>query len=181
MDTKTLCLGVLCRGDATGYDIKKAFEEGPFAHFHVASFGAIYPALSTLSAEGLVVGTELAQEKRPDKKVYAITAKGREAFFDALITPPGDDKVRSDFFFILFFAHLLPAPRLAALIDRRIAWYRDTLARMESCELAASRPPGESFVHGLGLAVYQAAADYLESNRDRLLEEVSAGTRLVAE
>ena len=180
MDTKTLCLGVLCRGDATGYDIKKAFEEGPFAHFHVASFGAIYPALNTLSAGGLVIGTEMAQEKRPDKKVYSITAKGREAFFNALITPPSEDKVRSDFLFILFFAHILPTPRLAGLIDQRIAWYRDTLARMESCEFAG-RPPGQAFVHGLGLAVYRAAADYLEANRDRLLEEVSVGTRLVAE
>lgn len=180
MDTKTLCLGVLCRGDATGYDIKKAFEEGPFAHFHVASFGAIYPALSALSAEGLVVGTEMAQEKRPDKKVYSITGKGREAFFDDLTAPPSADKVRSDFLFILFFAHILPAPRLAALIDRRIAWYRETLARMASCA-SPGQPPGEAFVHGLGLAVYRAAAEYLEANRDRLLEEVSLGTRLVAE
>src|SRR5690606_26574731 len=33
MDVKTLCLAVLFREEATGYEIKKAFEEGPFAHF----------------------------------------------------------------------------------------------------------------------------------------------------
>ncbi len=32
MDVKTLCLGVLCHGDATGYDIKKHFETA-FSHF----------------------------------------------------------------------------------------------------------------------------------------------------
>jgi len=48
MDVKTLCLGVLSLGDASGYEIRKMFEEGPFAHFHHASFGSIYPALSPL-------------------------------------------------------------------------------------------------------------------------------------
>src|SRR3546814_8991519 len=37
MDAKTLCLGVLSRGAASGYEIKKAFEEGPFSHFHQRS------------------------------------------------------------------------------------------------------------------------------------------------
>ncbi len=41
MDAKTLCLGALSRGDASGYEIKKAFEEGPLSHIHEASFGAI--------------------------------------------------------------------------------------------------------------------------------------------
>ena len=180
MDIRTLCLGVLSRGDATGYEIKKAFEEGPFGHIHAASFGAIYPALGALSEAGMVLGTEMAQEKRPDKKVFAITERGRTALCEALMAPPGEDKVRSDFLFILFFAHYLPAPRLAELIDRRIAWYRDTLERMGTCDHECGRP-GEEFVHGLGLAVYRAAADYLATNRDRLLDEVSAGERLVAE
>ena len=68
MDIKTLCLGVLSRCDATGYEIKKAFEEGPFGHIHAASFGAIYPALGALSDAGMVLGTEMAQEKRPDRR-----------------------------------------------------------------------------------------------------------------
>ncbi len=180
MDIRTLCLGVLSRGDATGYEIKKSFEEGPFGHIHAASFGAIYPALGALSDAGMVLGTEMAQEKRPDKKVFSITERGRTALCEALMAPPGEDKVRSDFLFILFFAHYLPVPRLAELIDNRIAWYCGTLERMESCDHESSRP-GEVFVHGLGLAVYRAAADYLTANRERLLEEVSAGARMVIE
>ncbi|MEE8499981.1 MAG: PadR family transcriptional regulator [Kiloniellales bacterium] len=180
MDTKTLCLGVLSRGDASGYEIKKAFEEGPLSHIHEASFGAIYPALNRLDQQGLVACRELAQEKRPDKKVYSITAAGRAALLEALLAPPARDKVRSDFLFILFFARMLDAPRLAELIDRRIAWYRDCLARMEACDLSRCHP-GEAFVHGLGRAVYEAAAAYLTAHRERLLDEVGARARLVAE
>lgn len=169
MDTRTLCLGALNRGAASGYEIKKSFEEGPLAHIHEASFGAIYPALNGLAAEGLVECCAYPQDKRPDKKLYSITAAGRRALETALAQPPAADKVRSDFCFILFFAHLLPPELLAEFIDARIAWYDETLARMEACEGLPQRPAGERFVHGLGLTVYQATRDYLRDNRDALL------------
>ena len=180
MDTKTLCLGVLSRSDASGYEIKKAFEEGPLSHIHEASFGAIYPALNRLDEQGLVGCREMAQDKRPDKKVYAITETGREALLDALLAPPARDKMRSDFLFILFFAPMLDASRLAELIDQRIAWYRGCLERMETCDLSSGHP-AEAFVHGLGQAVYRAAAAYLTENRERLLDEIGARARLAAE
>jgi DNA-binding PadR family transcriptional regulator len=169
MDTRTLCLGVLNRGDASGYEIKKSFEEGPLAHFQEASFGAIYPALTRLAEDGLVICRAQPQDKRPDKKLYAITEAGRTALQSALHRPPSDDEVRSDFLFVLFFAHLLPTATLNRLIDDRIAWYEDVLQRMTENADLDNRPAGERFVHGLGLAVYRCARDYLRDNRHTLL------------
>ena len=88
--------------------------------------------------------------------------------------------MRSDFLFILFFAEKLPAERLAQLIDQRIAWYRESLARMESCDICTATP-GAGFVHGLGLAVYRAAADYLAANRQSLIDQARDAPRMVAE
>ena len=181
MDIKILCLGVLSRGEASGYEIKKAFEEGPFSHFHQASFGSIYPALNALSAEGLVACRAQTQEKRPDKKIYSLTANGRDVFTTALLAEPDHDRMRSDFLFILSFAQFLPPARVAALIDQRIAWYRDSLERMEGCAATNSAPAGATFVRGMGIAVYRAAAEYLEQNRDQLIAEVAEPTALVAE
>ena len=181
MDVKTLCLGVLSRGEASGYEIKKAFEEGPFSHFHQASFGSIYPALNALSAEGLVVVREQAQDKRPDKKIYSIAPKGRNALVAALMAAPAPDAVRSDFLFILSFAQYLPPARVDQLIDARVAWYREMLARMEGCSREAQLAPGAHFVRGMGIAVYRAAADYLESHRGELLADLGDGTLQVAE
>ena len=45
MDVRTLCLGVLSMGSASGYEIKKRLENG-FGHFYDASFGSIYPGQS---------------------------------------------------------------------------------------------------------------------------------------
>ncbi len=173
MDVKTLCLGVLSRGDASGYEIKKACEEGPFSHFQDASFGSIYPALAKLSADKLVDCYQMSQEKRPDKKVYSITKAGRAALFDALVVPPSHDKVNSDFYFMTFFAQLIPVEFLRDVLERRIAWYEDVVARMQECDMAV-RPAGERFTHGLGLAHYRAEITYLRENIDQLLLEIEA-------
>ena len=179
MDVKTLCLGVLSRGEASGYEIKKAFEDGPFSHFHRASFGSIYPALNALSGEGLVVARSQVQEKRPAKKIYSLAPKGRNALIAALMRTPAPDAVRSDFLFILSFAQYLPPARVEQLINGRIAWYREALARMEEGE--AEPAAGAQFVRGMGIAIYRAAADYLESHRDSLLAQIGDGGLQVAE
>ena len=181
MDVKTLCLGVLSRGEASGYEIKKAFEEGPFSHFHQASFGSIYPALNALSADGLVVVRSQAQVKRPDKKIYSLAPKGRNALVAALMGTPAPDAMRSDFLFILSFAQYLPPARVEQLINARIAWYREMLARMEGCACGSEIPPGAHFVRGMGIAVYRAAADYLETHRDQLIASIGHDDLQVAE
>jgi DNA-binding PadR family transcriptional regulator len=180
MDAKTLCLGVLAKGDASGYEIKKAFEEGPFAHIHPTSFGSIYPALAKLTDEGLVSCTELAQDKRPDKKVYAMTESGRRALVTELMEPPAPDRARSDFLFILFLAHLLPRDSIAKLIDQRIAWYEESIEHMNCCEIE-EQPPGIRFVHGFGLAVYGAASAYLKAQGGALLDELASPSEQAAE
>lgn len=174
MDAKTLCLGALRFGDASGYEIKKMFEDGMLGYLHEASFGSIYPALTRLEREGLATVTAMAQEKRPDKKVYSLTEAGRDALTAALMTPPAPDKMRSDFLFILVLSDLLPRDHLRRLIDLRIAWYRDCIQHMESCDLSA-RPASMRLVNGLGLAVYRAAARYLEENRHMLEDDRRGG------
>ena len=168
MDVKTLCLGVLNRGEATGYEIKKECEEGPFSHFFAAGFGSIYPALNALCANGLVSVEAQAQEKRPDKKVYNITPSGRLHLAQALTEPPGRDRFRSDFWFIVFFSHLLEPRQLDEIIQARIDNLNAELAEMDGCDMSAG-PPGEMFVLGAGKAITKAEVDYLEANRHALV------------
>lgn len=76
MDVRTMCLGMLAFGDASGYEIKKEFEQGPSRQFLDASFGSIYPALTKMTEQGLLACRTEPQEKRPDKKVYSLTGAG---------------------------------------------------------------------------------------------------------
>lgn len=166
MDAKTLCLAVLIRGEASGYEIKKALEEPPLGHFQDTGFGSIYPALARLTEEGLVRGTEMAQEGRPDKKVHQITEAGRRALVASLMEPPAPDRFRSDFMFMLYLGDLIPGEHLAAMVERRIAHYEERIAAMEDCARhLETAPAGRRLTHGLGLALYRAAAAYLKENR----------------
>lgn len=180
MDAKTLCLGALQFGAASGYEIKKMFEDGMLGHLHEASFGSIYPALTRLEREGLATATAMAQDKRPDKRVYSLTDKGRAALIEALMVPHTPDKLRSDFLFALVLGHLLPPAHLRQLVDQRIAWYRDCIQEMEDGD-AGDRPPMAQMVNGLGVAVYRAAVDYLETHKHLVDDAPPPARAMVAE
>lgn len=172
MNIATLCLGILALGDSSGYEIKKRFE-GPLRRIHEPSFGSIYPALGRLTREGLVSCTVQAQEKRPDKKVYSITAQGRAHLKAALQRElPGPDRVHSDFLVTMLFAEMLSPTFVAAAIDVRIAFYRDLLSSLEANLNDCTEDNGDitcrHFVSGYGKAICQAAIAYLEGHRDRV-------------
>ena len=100
MDVKTLCLGVIAERPASGYEIKKLFDRA-FRHFFAAGFGSIYPALAELAQAGLVTVESVDQERRPDKKVYRITAAGLDQLTTDLAAAEPRHKVRSEFLALL--------------------------------------------------------------------------------
>jgi len=151
----------------TGYEIKKHFEES-FAHFFVAGYGSIYPALSDLTRMGLVNCQDVTQAKRPDKKVYSITDAGRVQLAQALAETPPRHKVRSEFLVLMYFAHLMTPERLAEVLDERV---RDIDGAFED---QGQRSPSHDLVAGLGHVTLQAQRDYISANRDRWLESAQA-------
>jgi len=182
MDARTLCLAALSLGDASGYEIKKTLDEPPFDHFQDTGFGSIYPALNRLAQDGLVAGTAQAQERRPDKKVYRLTDAGRDHLCQALLKPPGDDRLKSDFLFLLFMSDHMPREHLGRLIDQRIADIDAKLRHMDDCEHEV-RERGHRFVFELGRSYYQCVRGFLERNRSWLVDESLPAdpARLVAE
>ena len=177
MDVKTLCLGVLTERDLTGYEIKQHFEEA-FSHFFVAGYGSIYPALADLTERGLVSCTSVLQEKRPDKKVYSLTQKGRDALIEELMTTPPRHKVRSEFLVLMVFAHLLPTTKVTEIADDMIAQWERLLASIDQCtaDEECSLSPGMQFAVGYGQAIIGAARNYVAENKGRLIENIEKET-----
>jgi PadR family transcriptional regulator AphA len=171
MDVKTLCLGVLTLGDATGYEIRKMFEEGPFAYFFDAGYGSIYPALGKHLEDGLVSVTEEAQSGRPDKKVYSLTPAGRAHFEAALAKQPKPDRIRSEYVLRLFFADMMEPGDLKRVYDEYLAHFDAMIARMDSLD-PAGVPPGRLFARGFGRRFYEAMAAYLRDNREDFMRGV---------
>ncbi|NNC77302.1 MAG: PadR family transcriptional regulator [Woeseiaceae bacterium] len=167
MDVKTVCLGMLSDGEASGYDLKKQFES-TFAHFFAAGYGSIYPALSALAAEGLVECREIAQDGKPDRKVYRITDAGIQQLRDALKKPNPSHKVRSEFLAMMVFAHLMTREQIDTIMASRIADIDRDLELIQAFENAClqNSTPGMRYVCGCGKAVMQAMKKYIEENRD---------------
>ena len=172
MDLKTVCLGMLTAGAASGYDLKKQFESS-FAHFFAAGYGSIYPALSSLADKGLVTCEHIPQEGKPDRKVYEITDDGRAFLLKALENPAPCHKVRSEFLATMCFAHLMPNEHVQTVLNSRIEeceYYARMISDMqENC--MEDWPQGMRFVAGFGKAMTDAMKKYVEENRHLLVEE----------
>lgn len=171
MDVKTVCLGMLTDGKASGYDLKKNFES-TFGHFFAAGYGSIYPALSSLADQGLVTCEHVPQEGKPDRKVYAITDSGKEFLLDALKDPAPTHKVRSDFLATMCFAHLMPQEQIETVLQSRlddVDYYLKLIADAEGC-CYEDWPPGMKFVAGFGRAMTLAMKTYVEENAHMLTD-----------
>ena len=180
MDVKTVCLGMLTDGPASGYDMKKCFESS-FGHFFPAGYGSIYPALATLARNGLVEFEEIPQEGKPDRKVYNITEKGRRALIDGLANSSASHKIRSEFLATLWFAHLMDGGQVNQLIDNKLVEIEAFIKQIDefsSCD-CDSVSNGAQFVAGFGRHMANEFRKYLESNR-HLLADADEGDVKVA-
>lgn len=175
MDTKTLCLAVLSRGPASGYEIKKTLEQPPYCLFQDTGFGSIYPALQRLSEEGAVAATDCTPTGRPAKRIHELTAEGRDRLLAALGQAPAPDRLRSDFLFTLLHGDLLPPDLVLEMIDARITDLEAKLAQVEACEPSADSPCAV-FLHGLGRTHYGGCLDYLRRNRAKLAQDLNAAS-----
>jgi PadR family transcriptional regulator, regulatory protein AphA len=155
MNVRSLCLGILSFGEASGYEIKKAVEEGLFSRFIDASFGSIYPALIQIG--------------RPDKKVYAITAAGRSSLIKALLVIPRKDKFKSEFLFQMLLQCSLPHGAIMAAIDKQLSDLNEDMVRITECRARPDADEGTRFVSGYGQAVVGAAIAYLEAQKAEIL------------
>ena len=113
MDVKSILLGFLMFSPMTGYDLKKFFNIS-FSFFSGLSYGSIYPSLKKMQEEDLVTVQTEIQDGLPNRKVYTITAKGREVFLNTLKSPFELERQRSAFLtHLFFFTHLTHQERIA--------------------------------------------------------------------
>jgi PadR family transcriptional regulator, regulatory protein AphA len=174
MNVRTLCLGVLSTGEASGYEIKKDIEDGMFSHFIDASFGSIYPALTQLAGEGLLTVRAEEQTGKPDKKVYAITETGRAALARSIAVLPAKDKYKSEFLFQMLLHQFITPSVMVAAIDKQLSDLNHDLARIAECKCTEQPHAGARFVADYGEAVLTAAVKCLGEKKAELLCQIPA-------
>ena len=173
MNVRSLCLAILYFGDSTGYEIRKQAQEGVFSYFIEASYGAIYPALSKLTEEGLVSFREEIQSGKPNKKIYSLTPAGKAAFMEALSGEPVQDKFKSEFLLMMMCSELLEPDRVDQLIGEHLARIEEKIEELKAAYEGSTRE-GARFALTCGIQSYSQAVDHLRAKRADLIAQ--AGT-----
>ena len=100
--SKYAILGMLSIAPMSGYDIKKEVETS-ISNFWSESYGQIYPVLRKLIADKLVTKSVESEAGKPDRHVYALTAKGRKELRRWLLEGFAPKVQRNEFLLKLFF------------------------------------------------------------------------------
>ena len=130
--TSYAVLGLLSFGEMSGYDVKQ-FADGSIRYFFWSPASSqIYSELRRLASLGYVREREVAQERRPDKRLYRITRSGELALQawleDSKVVP---DVHKSLVLLKLFFGqHTSPGVLIEQLEERR----RQTVANLAEFE-----------------------------------------------
>ena len=125
-------LGVLMKKPMSGYDIKQ-YIEIHFPFFFVASYGTIYPTLNKMEKDGYITKELQIQEGKPNKNVYSITEKGKEAFYMYLDSPVEPISIRFDFIMRMHFGHHAKSEKVLHWIEEEMQRTRLAIAGMEEC------------------------------------------------
>jgi PadR family transcriptional regulator, regulatory protein AphA len=142
--TSQAILGLLSIVPMSGYDLAQAAERS-IGRFWPVSKSQVYAELARLEPLGLVRGTEIAQERRPDKRVFRLTERGEEALdswleSDDLAAP----RFRLPFLLKIFLGHRRAPERSAELLQEVRA---GALAQVQELEalLAVMDHPGAAY------------------------------------
>ncbi|MEV4169383.1 MULTISPECIES: PadR family transcriptional regulator [unclassified Nonomuraea] len=162
-------LALLAKEPAHGYELKQALEQTFGSAYPSPNIGQIYVTLGRLEKDGLVRAVDVEQSNRPNKKVYYLTAKGRDVLMTWVDEPTEGPRVRDEFFMKLVLAPLTGIADRMALISRQRRHYLSLMGDLN--DLLARTPPTDRvamlLIEGAMLHL-QADLDWLERCQEDL-------------
>jgi DNA-binding PadR family transcriptional regulator len=166
----------LSHGPLHGYELKAAYEAQLVSASNL-NVGQVYTALDRLERDGLVNHVVVSQAERPDKKVFAITARGRVELQRWIeeVSPHGLD-LRNETFLKLVISQKVEGLDPLAVIRREKNACMDRLSEVEGARDEARRTSGDLETHLLlGLAARRLAAflQWLDDCHEALSEAES--------
>ncbi|MEV4348352.1 PadR family transcriptional regulator [Actinoplanes sp. NPDC049596] len=130
MSLRHAVLAALSQGEASGYELAKRFDVA-VADFWSATPQQLYRDLERLERDGLVEARVVEQERRPNKRVFTLTAAGRAALGEFVAAPARPAAIRDEFLIKLQAVDAGEPEALIAAAEARLARSREKLARYE--------------------------------------------------
>lgn len=112
----------------SGYELARRFDRS-IGYFWTAAHQQIYRVLKRMEGDGWISVREVAQDGRPDKKVYSVAAPGRAALSEWMRQPVEPETVRHDLAVKIRAAAFDDPSALVSEVERHRAIHADRLAR----------------------------------------------------
>ncbi|MDT4924329.1 MAG: hypothetical protein QOG01_2042 [Pseudonocardiales bacterium] len=123
-------LAALLEGDASGYELAKRFDVS-VANFWSATPQQLYRELERLEADGLLRGRVVEQQRRPNKRVFTLTAAGHDELHAFIAQPARPTAIRDDLLVKLQAAGDEDRDAVREALAQRLDHARDKLARYD--------------------------------------------------
>ncbi|BAY24954.1 PadR-like family transcriptional regulator [Calothrix sp. NIES-2100] len=124
-------VSVLVSAPSSGYDLAKRFNpsvEGSVGFFWSASFQQIYRELNRLEEKEWLQAEAVQQENRPDKRIYAVTALGKQQLCQWIAEPEEMAPIKDDLIVKLYAGHLVSSKMLVAKLETHRQQHQQRLA-----------------------------------------------------
>ncbi|HSZ41078.1 MAG TPA: PadR family transcriptional regulator [Trebonia sp.] len=163
-------LALLAKEPAHGYELKLALEQTFGQAYPSPNIGQIYVTLKRLEQDGMVRGQDVAQDGRPNKKVYEITPAGQAELASWVESPTEGPRVRDEFFAKLVLAPLAGLADRMELINSQRRHYFGIMRNLVELQAGMDRAnaPARLLVEGAVLHL-QADLDWLERCQEELV------------
>ncbi len=137
-------LAALLEGEASGYQLSKRFDVS-VANFWSATPQQLYRELERLEQGGLVKARLVEQRRRPNKRVFTLTALGRRELAEFTAQPPRPTALRDDLAVKLQAVDVGDADAVREALATRLRYARAKLELYERLheDLLASRSEDE--------------------------------------
>jgi DNA-binding PadR family transcriptional regulator len=170
-------LAMLASSPAHGYELKRELEQHFGAALPPLNTGQIYTSLARLERDGLVDADRVAQDSRPNKRVYRLTPQGQAALDGWVTQPTPGSRLRDEFFMKLVLAGRAGIADPRELIERQRGEYLQGLRDLDRLSGAANGDWAEALlIEGAALHL-EADLKWLALCEERLNAEVMPWSR----
>jgi PadR family transcriptional regulator, regulatory protein AphA len=179
--TEAALLGLLRKGEMSGYDLRKLVERS-VGYYWAPAKTQIYLSLPRLVESGLATRRTVRQTERPDKHLYAITDAGREAVSDWVRRAPLDAGLgRNVLLLKLAMADESHAGSLLEQVRERQAEAQRLREELVALEASGGEgdPPFEHLTRRYGFFHIDALLAWLDEVVERLAATLPTDVRLL--
>ena len=163
-------LALLAKEPAHGYELKNLLEQIFGEAYPSPNIGQIYVTLQRLERDGLVASQDVVQQTRPNKRVYELTAMGREALRAWVAEPSDGPRIRDEFFIKLILAPMAGLADRMELMNSQRRHYLGIMRNLAElhADADASDTTARLLIEGAMLHL-QADLDWLERCQEELV------------